>query len=88
MRTRYQEVSGVLALAREQGILDLSILLQDGRLKRIGFPEHMAGTVHRRARVYRTRNGYASIDTKLLQLGVAHRGASRAWNLLGRALKR
>ena len=86
--SRFQEVAGIVALAQRQGILDLSILLQDGRLKRIEFPQDMAETVHHRARLYRTRNGYASIDTKALQLGVVHRGAMKAWNVLSRALKR
>lgn len=70
-----------------QGLLDLSILLADGRLKRIEFPQGVPETTHLGAGVYRTANGYASVDARQLRAGTLQRVMNRVGKVFGRRSK-
>lgn len=86
--TAGQLATAIIPLGRTQGLLDLSVALQDGRLRRIEFPQGTSETMHLGARAYRTANGYASVDTRQLQTGIVHGVLSRASKVLGKILKR
>ncbi len=67
-----------------RGLLDLSVLLADGRLKRIEFPSSLQEMSYIGARVYRTANGYASVDPRQLKLNFAQRLGIRLNKFFGR----
>lgn len=86
--TAGQLATAIIPLDVPQGLLDLSVGLQDGRLRRIEFPLESSETRHLGARVYRTANGYASVDTRQLQTGIVQGVISRASKVFGKILKR
>lgn len=61
----------VIQLRDLSGIVDLSLELDDKRLKRVVFPDGMHGVDLYGAKIYRTANGYASIDVRNIRSTVA-----------------
>lgn len=82
-----QLIAAKLPLDGAQGLLDLSVLLADGRIKRIEFPQGVPETTHLGARVYRTANGYVSVDARQLRAGTLQRVMNRVGKVFGRSSK-
>jgi len=57
-------ISFIIPLRELCGRVDLSIELDDGRLKRLVFPDSLTEAAKSGIRIYRTVNGYASIDAR------------------------
>ncbi len=60
----------VIPLNDLSGIVDLSLELDGNRLKRLAFQDGIQGRDQRRIKVYRTANGFASIDARNAKLPI------------------